>query len=352
MKLFIILFSLTVTSWASAQQISIKNDDAVKDKIHEQKFVLINGIQQWVTIKGERSKPVILFLHGGPGSPMSPYSDSLFKRWEKDFTIVQWDQRGTGKTFGNNAPEELTAEYLKANPLTVEQMTSDGIQLAEYLIKVLGKQKIILFGTSWGSALGVKMVTKRPSLFFAYIGHSQIVNPSNDLALYTRVYQMARQNNDKESLALLDTIGKPPYDKAKNAGRLLRVVKKFERANSIPAPNAWFVESPDYDNPKDGQNRSDGDDYSFVNYMGDKGMGIQSMRSTINLLEDNLDFKIPVYIIQGDADLLTPKETTKKYFNRMKAPVKNYFLLPKAAHGFNLSVLETLYKICKSVKTL
>ncbi|HEY5967198.1 MAG TPA: alpha/beta hydrolase [Chitinophagaceae bacterium] len=178
----LILFSLTIPLFTNAQH-----------RIHEQKFILINGIEQWVTIKGEISKPVILFLHGGPGSPMSPYSDSLFKDWEKDFIIVQWDQRGTGKTFGKNAPDELTPEYLRSNPLTVEQMTSDGIQLSEYLIKILGKQKVILFGTSWGSALGVKMATKRPGLFYAYIGHSQIVNPSNDSALYNRVYEMAQR---------------------------------------------------------------------------------------------------------------------------------------------------------------
>ena len=320
-------------------------------KIQEQKFILINGIQQWVTIKGESLKPVILFLHGGPGSPISPYSDSLFKDWEKDFIIVQWDQRGTGKTFGKNAPEQLTSGYLQSNPLTIEQMISDGIQLSEYLVKNLGRQKIILFGTSWGSALGAKMAAKRPDLFYAYIGHSQIVNPSSDSLLYNKVYLMAQKNDDKASLEILNTIGRPPYDKARDVGKLLRVVKKYERANSTPAPNSWFIESPGYNNAKHNQNRNDGDDYSFINYIGDKGIGIQSMRSTINLMNDNLDFKIPIFIIQGEEDLLTPKEMTKIYFDKVKAAGKKYFLLPNTAHGFNVPVLETLYKISKSVKT-
>ena len=230
-------------------------------------------------------------------------------------------------------------------------MLSDGIELSEYLIKHLGMQKIILFGTSWGSVLGVKMVTKRPDLFYAYVGHSQIVNPSNDLPLYNKVYQLAKKNNDTVSLEVLNSIGKPPYDKAKTVGQLLRIVKKYERESSIPAPNSWFVESANYDNAKDNQNRSDGDDYSFVNYMGDNQFGVKSMRSAINLMRDNLDFKIPIYLIQGTEDLLTPKETTKKYFNKIKAPEKKYLLLPKTAHGFNLSVLETKYKIFKAVKS-
>ena len=348
-KFFVFLF-LTLPLFISAQHSITQNGAKSNHRIREEKFIVINGLEQWVTIKGDRSKPVILFLHGGPGSPMSPYSDTLYKDLEKDFIIVQWDQQGTGKTYGRNAPEELTPAYLKSNPLTIEQMTSDGIALSEYLIQYLGKQKIILFGTSWGSALGVKMATQRPDLFYAYVGHSQIVNPSNDLALYNKVYQMAQKSNDKESLEILTAIGKPPYDQAKKVGQLFRVVKKYERAHSTPAPNYWFVESKDYDNEKDRQNRSDGDDYSFVNYVGDKRLGIESIRSSIDFMKDNLVFKIPVYLIQGKEDLLTPRDITKKYFNKIKAPKKKYILLPKTAHGFNLSVLETQFKIFKKQK--
>jgi pimeloyl-ACP methyl ester carboxylesterase len=351
-NVFILFLSLTIPAFAKAQAEINKKDSALKNKISEEKFILINGIEQWVTIKGEISKPIIFFIHGGPGSPLSPYSDNLYKDWEKDFIIVQWDQRGTGKTFGRYAPEELTPEYLKANPLTVDLMTNDGIELSEYLLKHLGKQKIILFGTSWGSALGVKMATKRPDLFYAYVGHSQIVNPTIDIAFYDKVYKMAADKKDKDALEILTTIGKPPYDRAKKVGQLFRILKQYEKENSIPAPDNWFVLSPDYDNAKDNQNRSDGDDYSFVNYTGDSKLGVQSMSTTINLMKDNLDFQIPVYLIQGNEDILTAKEKTKEYFDKLKAPKKKYYLLLKTAHGFNESVLKTQYKILKSIKTL
>ncbi|MEP7317959.1 MAG: alpha/beta hydrolase [Panacibacter sp.] len=352
MSLSIIFLSLIIPLFANAQEDKTKNNATSKSTIHEEQYIVINGIEQWVTINGASSKPVILFLHGGPGSPMSPYSDTLYKDWQKDFIIVQWDQRGTGKTYGRNAQEELTPEYLKLNPLTVVQMASDGIELSEYLIKHLKKQKIILFGTSWGSVLGVTMASKRPDLFYAYVAHSQIVNPSRDSVLYNKVYQMAADKNDTDALEILNAIGKPPYDKARNVGQLFRVVKKYERENSIPAPGWWFVESPKYDNARDSANRSDGDDYSFVNFVGDKHLEIQSMRATIDFMKNNLVFKIPIYIIQGNEDLLTPKDVTKEYFDKIKAPKKEYYLLPKAAHGFNVSVLETQYKIFKSIKTL
>lgn len=350
--LFLSTSQICAESYDKNQLKPYSTDSVSINRISEQNFILINGIEQWVTIKGASSKPVILFLHGGPGSPMSPYSDNLYKEWGKDFIIVQWDQRGTGKTFGKDAPEELTPEYLKSNPLSVEQMTSDGIELTEYLIKHLGKQKIILFGTSWGSALGVKMATKRPDLFYAYVGHSQVVDLSSDLPLYNRVYHIAQKNNDTKSIETLTAIGKPPYTRAKTTGQLYRVLKKYERENSTPAPDSWFVESAGYDNEKDARNRENGDDYSFVNFIGDDQFGVRSMRSTINFLEDNLEFEIPIYLIQGEEDLLTPKESTKNYFEKIKAPAKKYYLLPKTAHGFNLSVVEKQYEIFKSIKIL
>lgn len=350
---FLILFLSFATQTAANGQTKIDNKySTLNTKISEEKFILINGVEQWVTIKGESSKPIILFIHGGPGSPISPYSDNLYKDLEKDFIIVQWDQRGTGKTFGKYAPEELTPEFLKATPLTIELMTNDGIELSEYLLKHLRKQKIILFGTSWGSALGVKIVTKRPDLFYAYVGHSQIVNPTIDELFYSKIYKIAETKNDKDALEILNTIGKPPYDRAKKVGQLFRILKKYEKENSTPAPKTWFELSPNYDNQKDNRNRSDGDDYSFVNYTGETKLGVQAMSSTINLMKDNLEFKIPVYLIQGNEDILTPKEKTKEYFDKLKAPKKKYYLLPKTAHGFNQSVLKKQYKIFKSIKTL
>jgi pimeloyl-ACP methyl ester carboxylesterase len=163
----ILLFLLIlIPNELKAQIETTKTDSTQKTRISEEKFVLINGIQQWITIKGESSKPIILFLHGGPGSPLSPYADKLYKDLEADFLVVQWDQRGTGKTYGKTAPEELTPEYLNENPLTLDLMINDGIELSEYLLKHLGKQKLILYGTSWGSVLGVKLASKRSDLFY------------------------------------------------------------------------------------------------------------------------------------------------------------------------------------------
>ena len=328
-----------------------KNSFSQPSPIHEDQFVSINGIEQWVTIHGDSSKPAILFLHGGPGSPISPYSANLYKNWEKDFIIIQWDQRGSAKTYGRSAPDELSPTFLKANPLHLEQMVADGITLSEYLLKRLAKHKIILFGTSWGSILGIKMAAQRPDLFYAYVGHSQVVDPSNDLPLYQKVVHLAEKKGDTASLKILKTLGRPPYTEARKVGQLFRIVKKYERANSTPAPESWFALTPDYDNPSDNQHRADADDYSFVNYVGDQTLGIPSMRADIHLAKEHTRFSLPIYFIQGEEDLLTPKEVSRSYFQTIKAPVKKYYLLPKTAHGFNKAVVETQYKIFKLIRS-
>jgi pimeloyl-ACP methyl ester carboxylesterase len=319
--------------------------------IDEGKFVSLGDMEQWITIKTDDStKPVILFLHGGPGSTMSLYDDAIYGYWKKDFILVNWDQRGAGRTFGRNAPEEVTEDYWIENPLTVEQMTADGIELSEYLLKHLNKQKIILIGTSWGSILGAKMALERPDLFYAYVGHSQVVNASEGLAdAYHKVYKLAQGANDQESLDKLNLLGVPPYEDAKNAGQLLRIVKKYERANSVPAPASWWKPAPEYDNEKDAKHRYDGDDYSFINYVGHKKMGIKPMGAGVNFMKDGLHFKVPVYLIQGEEDILTSKELTRAYFDKLKAPKKEFILLPGAAHGHNQSVIDAQYKVVKSV---
>ena len=318
-------------------------------RVNEEKFVSIGGIEHWVTIHGDdSSKPVLLFLHGGPGSTMSQYDDAIYGDWKKDFILVQWDQRGAGRTFGKNIPADYDENYWIENPLIVSQMTDDGIALSEYLIEQLGKQKIIILGTSWGSILGTKMVLKRSDLFHAYVGHAQMVSPAKDLiTAYKKTHTVAKKQEDLKSMARLDSIGPPPYYNAQNAGKFFRIMKQYEREHSTPAPSSWWKLAPEYDNETDSRHRYDGDDYSFVNFVGHKKMGITAMNETVDFLEDGTDFKIPVYFIQGEKDILTPPEITNTYFDMVKAPKKEYFLLPKAAHGHNQDVVDTQYKVVK-----
>src|SRR3954466_8448407 len=110
--------------------------------IDEARYVEVGGIQQWVTIRGEdRRNPVLLFLHGGPGDATNPWGFAGFRLWLKQFTVVQWDQRGAGRTFGRNRSAPATL-------ITLDRMAQDGVELAEWLRASLGKDRIVVVGHS------------------------------------------------------------------------------------------------------------------------------------------------------------------------------------------------------------
>ncbi|HYG03300.1 MAG TPA: alpha/beta hydrolase [Chryseosolibacter sp.] len=321
--------------------------------VDEARFVSIGGIEQWITIDGnDSSKPVILFLHGGPGSTITQYKNAMYTDWEKDFVLVNWDQRGAGRTFGRNAPAEVNEDYWIENPLTVDQMVADGIELSKYLLQYLGKQKIILVGTSWGSVLGVKMALASPELFYAYVGHSQVVNPTANLKnAYDHVLGLAQTANDSASLEKLKSIGTPPYDNARNAGMLFRIIKKYEAANSDPSPDGWWQLKDEYNNEADAMHHENGDDYSFINYVGHKAMGIKSMAEGVDFMKDGLSFQVPVYFVQGQNDILTAMPVSKAYFDMISAPQKKFIEVSGAAHGHNQAVIDAQYKIVFDIQT-
>jgi pimeloyl-ACP methyl ester carboxylesterase len=173
--------------------------------IHESMFAKIGGIAQWVQIRGEnRDNPVVLLVHGGPGVSYVPFTPT-FRSWETAFTIVQWDQRGAGKTYGRSGKAERGA-------MTIARMVQDGIEVAEFVCKRLNKEKIVLFSHSWGTLLGVSMVDRRPDLFYAYVGTGQHVSMEiSEPVSYDMVLKKARASGNRKVVKRLEAIGPPPY---------------------------------------------------------------------------------------------------------------------------------------------
>ena len=190
------------------------------------------------------------------------------------------------------------------------------------------------------------MILKNPKLFYAYIGHAQFVNFKQNLkSAYHKVYKLAESSQDSASIEKLNDIGIPPYEDARNLGLLLRIVKKYEHDNSVPAPDSWWKPSPEYDNKIDSRDRYNGDDYSFLYFAGHKNLGIKSMAEDVDFEKESLEFKIPVFFIEGGHDILTSKEINKVYFDKINAPEKEYFLVANAGHSYNNAVIDKHYKI-------
>lgn len=139
--------------------------------IQHLEMVRIGGIEQWVSIRGTDTRnPVLLVIHGGPGYVSMPMSWWFARDWEEYFTVVQWDQRGAGKTLLINDPKTM------APTMTLERMESDAEEMTQWARKELNKKKIFVLGHSWGSYLGLELATRHPEWLHAYVGVGQLTN--------------------------------------------------------------------------------------------------------------------------------------------------------------------------------
>ena len=329
---------------ASAAVPVVETHDCVRKggSISEERYVSIGGIEQWMTIRGANcANPVVLIVHGGPGNPMTPYAQKLYGAWEKDFTLVQWDQRGAGRTFGRN---KGSAD----ETLTVERMAKDGTEVAEYLTHRLGKQKVILKGGSWGSVLGVHMAKMRPDLFAAYVGTSQLVSErDNLLASYAKVLERARAAGDGKTVAAIEALGAPPWKNPRNFGILRRATRLYEGKVTDPAPAAWWIRAPEYATAQAEAEYAAGEDYSYIQFVGMEGNG---MATTIDLPKLGTRFDIPVHLIQGAEDLVTTREVTKAWFDSIVAPHKDHILLERVGHDPNAAMVDAQYKVLRGIR--
>jgi pimeloyl-ACP methyl ester carboxylesterase len=288
--------------------------------IDEGRYVKIGGIDQWIQIRGQdRNNPVLLCLHGGPGGTWIPYT-ALFLGWEKDFTVVLWDQRGAGKTL------ESTGDSIAAT-MTVDRMAQDGIEVAEYLRNYLHKDKIVLLGHSWGSILGIHMAKQRPELFSAYVGTGQVSDMAKSMRMgYEYALDKARAAKDNDAVREIEGIGPPPFDNMRKVGVYFTRLGQYEVESKeehllkmgpfFPPPNfsLWdevervrgFLQVPTY-----------------ATY--------REMMST-NLSTFATEFQLPIYFFQGTEDQRTPYTLAKEYFDRIQAPRKEFVALPGGGH--------------------
>jgi len=309
--------------------------------VDEKGYVRIGGIEQWVRIKGSScTNPIVLIAHGGPGNPTTPWADNVYKAWEKEFTIVQWDQRGAGMTFARNPMKD-------EDPLVLEQLRDDGVEVARYAARRFGKQKVILMGGSWSSVLGIHMAKSNPAMFCGYVSSSQVVNEVlSQRGSYEATLALARAAKDADSIAKLEAIGPPPWTNPRNPGIIRRVMRKYEALSTEPAPKAWWVPSPEYATAKYDADYTAGEDYSWLQFVGLKGDG---MSSKIDLYKLGPKFALPIYMVQGEQDLLTMPAPSRRYFDFIQAPHKEFVLVPRAGHDPNPPMVEAQYRLLKKI---
>jgi pimeloyl-ACP methyl ester carboxylesterase len=287
--------------------------------IEETMFVTLGGIEQWIQIRGDdRKNPVLLYVHGGPGTTISPVS-SLFRPWEKYFTVVMWDQRDAGKTFVRNGA---------VREMTLARVSQDGIELADFLRHRLGKRKIIVLGHSWGTMVGLHMIHDRPDLFSAYVGTGQVVSIAEKEPInYARTMARLQAAHDVEGIRELTSAGAPPY----RSFRQLMVERSLSNRTDIPAernlrnnmiPIALLA--PGWSLWDIYESLQASDYAEAATFDADASYDARQLGAEIPL---------PFFILNGAEDHVAPTDLARSYFDFVRAPEKQFVVLNGAGHS-------------------
>lgn len=301
--------------------------------------VEIGGIEQYIMIRGrDIDNPILLFLHGGPGYAQISYARKYQKELEDSFIVVNWDQRGAGKSFSFNIPKDS---------MNKEQFIEDGKELIDYLCKKYNKEKIYLVGHSWGSELGLYIVERYPEKISAFISIGQVVNGiDNEVVSYDYVVEMAQKDNNKKALKDLEKIGRPPYknivsDTATQRKWLEKYGGVERKVNTRKDIILSCLFSPEYTG-------IDGIKYALGNKFTADAMWGQN--NDLDFIRDLPEVNVPVYFCVGRYDYNTPSILVENYYNHLIAPKKEIIWFEESAHFPHFEEPEKFAQLAKRIK--
>jgi pimeloyl-ACP methyl ester carboxylesterase len=300
----------------------------------------LGGSKQVVTVRGaDRANPILLYIHGGPGAAESPFAWAFERPWEDFFTVVQWDQRGAGRSYLLNDPQTL------APTMTLDRIRDDAIELIELLRHRYGRQKVFVLGHSFGSVIGMKVSAKRADLVDAYMGMGQYIDTeAGEAASYAWTLDQAKRDGNVDAVRELEALQPYPGD---------TTIEK------IDAERKWA-------NHYGGLfwRHSDGDFYFHLarispEYTPDQRAAYdKASQFSTELLEKQLkglsfrpikQLDCPVYMLLGRHDGLTPAAVAAGWLDNVRAPKKGAFWFENSAHMAMIEepgrVLAALLKI-------
>jgi pimeloyl-ACP methyl ester carboxylesterase len=295
--------------------------------------VKLGGVNQGLLIRGhDVANPVLLYLHGGPGtSELGMVRMHNMPTLEKHYTVAVWDQRGAGLSYDAREPE---------SGMTVEQFVADAHDLTLLLCQRFQQRKIYLVGHSWGSLLAVLVVQRHPELYHAYVGVGQAVDmQEGERISYEWTLAQAQKVGDKRSVARLQAIGPPPY--------LGELRPKLMTQRRILGKYGGEV----HGNPRGGMStllrgllRSS--EYSWL----DRINVFRGIFANMHLMWPKIihidlrvqvpEIKVPVYFLEGRYDYEAPAVLAERYFQLLIAPRKVLIWFELSAHFVNTEEAE------------
>ncbi|MEU0404746.1 alpha/beta hydrolase [Streptomyces sp. NPDC006197] len=288
--------------------------------IDESGFTPIGGIDQWLSIRGDdRRNPILVELHGGPGASNLPYH-SRTREWERHFTVVRWDMRGSGKTFAHGGPAGQ-------GEMSLRQLERDAAEVIEHVRARLGVAEVVLVGCSFGSLVGLRLARSRPELISAYVGTDQNISGGgrNRTAYEALVDRLPRAGKRKE-LAAVTTMGPDrsvwtiehysQFNKhtVGSDPRTLDTFKRVVLGSLLSSPLHTLREVR-----------------SFIKAM-DFSEQLAPEAVSVDEWAEGTTFQVPFFIFQGAHDVITPPEGVRVFFDDVTAPVKDFALIDDASH--------------------
>jgi pimeloyl-ACP methyl ester carboxylesterase len=298
------------------------------DGIDSLEAVRIGGIDQWIEVRGQNlNNPILLFIHGGPGVAFIPMSSTFQDPWEKYFTVVEWDQRGAGKTYESNDKE------LQRRTMNLAQMEQDTLEVANYLRTRFKREKIFVVGHSWGSMLGLWLAHEHPEMIYAFVGTGQAVSmQQNEEAGYRIVLEAARRHNNQQ--AIKELAGIAPYPPAVPDMNKTGTVRNWESALLGPPPShtsftnvkrilKTVISAPEY---------SIADDIGFVRGSTFSLQVMMPQMMAFDLTKLGPDFREPVFFFEGRMDPYCPGSVIADYMQTLHAPQKEIVWFENSSH--------------------
>lgn len=341
-----------IVSCASTPAIRGTDGKILPGSIASLEKIRLGGIDQWILMRGQDiNKPVVLYLHGGPGGALMPLVRHYTGELEKHAIMVVWDQRGAGKSYSKKIPPES---------MKISQYLSDAHELVSYLKKRFNKEKIYLIGHSWGSILGMKLIQRYPGDFYAYVGIGQVVNNQyeNERLSWEFAYRQAKKYKNEEAIKELTEIGPPVegYYKTDFKGG------KFT-AKGLWRQRKWLgnfggilhFESDDYEANmkklkktmrKSMKTSLCSGEWTLADAMRarrGKKFSIENVWPEVlkvNLLREVPRVGVPVYFFTGRSDYNTPFELVERYYEKLQAPRKEIVWFEKSGHMLIIEELE------------
>ncbi len=317
----LLVLAAAIARPASTPPITDAGGSTVPGSVAELTRVDVNGHDLAMMIRGHSvENPVLLFLAGGPGGTelgaMRHHGEAL----ERDFTVVTWDQRGTGRSYDALDP---------ISTLTLEGAVEDTLAVSRYLRDRFDQDEIYLVGQSWGTLLGVLAARQQPGLYRAFVGTGQMVSPrETDRIFYEDTLAWARRTGNDGLVETLESSGPPPYAS----------ILDYEPALSYEQE----VYPYDHSGNAEGQGQmAEGilvGEYSLLDRLHNLAGFLDTFSvlypqiQGVDLRADAASLDVPVYLFQGAHEARGRAEPAEEWFAMLDAPRKQMAVADTSGH--------------------